>query len=87
MTKKTVREVITHIVFNNRPVPKTYLLKDEEAYTVATSGIDGAHGIPRDATSLTNELQQVIHGVGKPGPVKKLYRVLHKCMPTESLNR
>ena len=32
---------------------------------MAKSEIDGAHGLPRDIASLTNELQQVLHGVGK----------------------
>ena len=44
---------------------KTYLLKDEEAYIVATSEIYGAYGFPRDIASFTNEIQQVLHGVGK----------------------
>ena len=34
--------------------PKTYLLKDDEAYIVATSEIDGTHGTPRDTTILAN---------------------------------
>ena len=32
---------------------------------MATSEIDGAHGLPRGIASLTNELQQVIHDAGK----------------------
>ena len=43
---------------------KTYHLKDEEAYIVATSEIDGAHGLPRDIQTFTNGLQQVLHDVG-----------------------
>ena len=31
---------------------------------MATSEIDGAHGLPRDIQTSTDELQQVIHGVG-----------------------
>ena len=27
--------------------------------------MDGVHGLPRDATSLANELQELLHGVGK----------------------
>ena len=52
-------------VFKNRHGPKTYLLKDKEAYIVETSKMEDARGFPRDSTSLANELQQVIHGVGK----------------------
>ena len=36
---------------------KTYPLKDEEAHIVATSEIDGAHGLPRDIQTFTDELQ------------------------------
>ena len=31
---------------------------------MATSEIDGVHGIPIDTTSLANYLKQVLHGVG-----------------------
>ena len=41
-----------------------YLLKDEEAYIVATSEIDGAHVLPRDIQNFADELQQVLHEVG-----------------------
>ena len=41
----------------NRTGPKTYLLKDDEAYIVATSEIDGVHGIPRYSIILENDLQ------------------------------
>ena len=44
---------------------KTYLLKGKEAYIVATSEIDGAHGLPRDMKTFTDKLQQVIHEVGE----------------------
>ena len=32
---------------------------------MSTSEIDRAYGIPRDETSLANELKQVLHDVGK----------------------
>ena len=32
---------------------------------MATSKVDGAHGIPRDIHTFTDELQQVLHDVGK----------------------
>ena len=44
---------------------RTYLLRYEEAYILATSGMDGAHGLPRYTISLTNELQQVLYDIGK----------------------
>ena len=44
---------------------KTYLIKDKEAYIVAKPEIDGAHGLPRDIATLTNELQQVLNDLCK----------------------
>ena len=54
ITKIIVREVIEKIVVKNKSGSKTYLLKDEEAYTVATSEIDGAHVLLRDIVSFNN---------------------------------
>ena len=31
---------------------------------MATTEIEGAHGLSRDTTTISDELQQVIHGVG-----------------------
>ena len=44
---------------------KTYPLKDEEEYIVATSEMDWAHGLPRDIYNFTSELQQVLHVIGQ----------------------
>ena len=30
---------------------------------MATTEIEGAHGLPRDTSAISNELQQVLHGV------------------------
>ena len=61
--------MITLTVVKNIPGPKTYLIKDKEVYIVETSEMEVAHGLPRYAMSLTNELlltlQQVLRGVGK----------------------
>ena len=38
---------------------------------MATSEIDGAHGIPIYTISLDNELQQVLHGVVKRSIIKE----------------
>ena len=32
---------------------------------MATTEIEGAHGLPGDTTTISNELQQVLHGVGR----------------------
>ena len=31
---------------------------------MATTEIEGAHGLPRDTTNISDEIQQVLHGVG-----------------------
>ena len=42
-----------------------HLIIDKEAYIVVTETMYGAHGLPKDATNIINELQQVIHCIGK----------------------
>ena len=64
MTKKIVRDVVAKTVVKNKSGPKTYVLKDKEAYIVATSEIDSAHELPRYIVSISNKLQQVLHDVG-----------------------
>ena len=67
---------------------KTYLFKDEEAYIVATSEIYGAHGLPRDMQTFTDDLQQVLHDVRgriigngiKPAPAQRYARRLIQCV-------
>ena len=56
ITKKIVREVIVKTVVKNKN-GKTYLLKYKEAYIVATSEINGAHGLPRYIARLSNNIQ------------------------------
>ena len=53
--------MIDKIVVNKKRRKETYLLKNEDVYIMATSEIDGAHGIPRYLQNFTNELQQVLH--------------------------
>ena len=64
ISNKTVRKTITENIVKKELGHKSYLLKDEEAYIVSTTEIDGANGLPRDTTTISNELQQVLHGVG-----------------------
>ena len=64
-TKKIVIEVIAKKVIKNKSGPKNYPLKDEEAYIVETSEIDGAHGLKIDIVIPNNEKQQGINGVSK----------------------
>ena len=64
ITNRIVRKVIEKIFVTKKRGNKIYLLNDKEAYIVATSEIDGAHGIPRGMQKFTDELQQVLHDVG-----------------------
>ena len=57
--------MIANKVFKKKIGNKTYLLKYKEAYIVATSEIDGAHGLPRDIETFNNKIQQVPHDVGQ----------------------
>ena len=54
MPKRTVREAIAKIITKKKSGNKVYLLKDKEAYIVATSETDGAHGTPRYIETFTN---------------------------------
>ena len=78
ITKKTFREVIMNTVVKNRPGPKSYILKEKEEFIVAKSEMDGANRLPRDATSLTNKLQQVIYGVCKQSIGKGILKICTK---------
>ena len=64
ISNKTVRKTITEKISKQELGHKSYLFRDEEAYIVATTEIEGAHGLPRDTTTFSDELQQVLHGVG-----------------------
>ena len=64
ISNKTVRKTITENISKQKLGHKYYLLKDGESYIVATTEIQGSYGLPRDTNTISNELQQVIHGVG-----------------------
>ena len=57
--------MITENIIKQKLGHKYYHLKDEEAYIVAAIKIEGAHGLPRDTNTISYELQQVMHGVGR----------------------
>ena len=63
--KRIVREVIAKLVVKKKSGGKTYLLNNKESYIMATSEIDGAHGLPRDIETFNNKIQQVPHDVGQ----------------------
>ena len=57
---------------------------------MATSEIDDAHGLPRDIVSLTNELQQVLHDVGKlsiSNGIQSKSAQRYACRVIQSVNR
>ena len=60
----TVRKTITENFVKQKLGQKSYLLKDKVEYIVATKEIEGSHGLPRDATTISDEPQQMLHGVG-----------------------
>ena len=63
--RKTVRNTITEKIFRFEVGHETHLLKDEEAYIVATIEIEGAYGLQRDTCTISDELQHVLYGVGR----------------------
>ena len=65
ISNKTVRKTITENIVKQELGHQYYLLKGEEAYIVATTEIEGAHGLPMDTTTISDEIQQVLHGVGR----------------------
>ena len=70
------------------PGPKTYCLKvkDKEAYIVSISEIYGAHGLPIYTVSLTNDIQQLLHDIGKLSIVNEIKHDSTKGMPADSFN-
>ena len=64
MNDKSVIKKITEKVFKNKWGHKYYLLKDKEAYIEETTEIEGSNALSRFTTAISNELQQLIHGVG-----------------------
>ena len=65
MSNKSVRKMMTENIIKQKLGHKYYHLKDEEAYIVVATEIEGVHGLPRDTNTISNELQQVMHGVGR----------------------
>ena len=62
---KTVRKTITEKIVRFEVGHENHLLKDEEEYIAATTEIEGAHGLPRDTSAISDELQKVLYGVGR----------------------
>ena len=52
ISNKNVGKTITENIFKHKLGHESYLLKDEEAYTVATTQIEVAHGLPRYTTII-----------------------------------
>ena len=65
ITNRTIIEVITITVVKKITGTKNCLIKDKEAYIVATSEMDGAYRLPGYAIILAKKIQHVLHGVFK----------------------
>ena len=63
ISNKTIRKTITENIVKQELGHKSYFSRYKEAYIVATTEIEGAHGLRRDTTTVSNELQLVLHGV------------------------
>ena len=51
--------------------------------------MEGAHGLPRNTTSITSYIQQVLHGVGKRRIVKEIKAksvYMYYCRVIERIN-
>ena len=63
-------------------VRPTKLIIDTESYIFTTEEMEGVYGIPRDIISIKNELQQVLHLVGKlriVDGIKQNYTYKYSC--------
>ena len=56
----------------NRIVRPTNLLRYKEAYIVATAEMEGSHVLPKYSIILSNDLQKVLHSVGKQNIVDEI---------------
>ena len=65
INNKSVRKTITEYIAKQKLGLKNYLLEDEEAYMLATTEIEVAHGLLRDTNTISDELQQVLSDMGR----------------------
>ena len=82
--------MITENIIKQKLGHKSYLLKDKEAYIVAATEIEGAHGHPRDTNTISDELQQVMHGVGRresKKPIKSRSALRYACRVIARVNK
>ena len=83
ISNKTVRKTITENIVKIKLGHKSYLLKDKEAYIAETIEIEGAHALRRDTTTISDELQQVLHDVGHQDTNNPLHCIPHSGIPTD----
>ena len=56
----------------------------------ATTEIEGAHGLPRDTSTISDELQQVLHGVGRQDAnisIKTNSALMYACRVIARVNK
>ena len=63
ISNKTVKNTITENIVKQELGLKYYILRDEESYIMVTTEIEFSRGLTRDATTIYDELQKVLHGV------------------------
>ena len=54
ISNTTVRNTITENIFKQELGHKYYLLNNKELYIVATTEIEGAHGLPRGDNTISD---------------------------------
>ena len=55
--------MITENIIKQKLGHKYYLLKDKEEYIVAATEIEGAHGLPRDTNTISDECWYALIGL------------------------
>ena len=56
ISNKTVRKTITKNISKQELGHDSYLLKEKQVCIMATTEIEGAHGLPRDTTTISDEI-------------------------------
>ena len=64
INNKSVRKTKIENIVKQKLVQKYYLLKDKEVYILTATEIEDEKFLTRDTKTISDELQQVLHGVG-----------------------
>ena len=80
---KTVRKTITEKIVRFKVDHETHLLKDKESYIVATTEIEGEHGLTRDTSAISNDSNKCYMVWVVKTPTTPLHLILHSGMLAE----